>query len=607
MLKMKTPDTVVPTVYRVGQQDIIPQEDERSTQVQTPIPVAMGQAATKDVPTQSVSPEPMPPVPFVYFDSRPQTPAQEERAKTPTPTTQVNMDRPPVPPKPEMMYASPWASEIPRFFDSYYPQSEENVASIKATPSNPFADIVVANPTPVVPVCVPASPKPVDTLNPWPTTNPAERQELLELIAGFSGSSTSDKVLSSISSTKVEKQPTQQNGMSERASLLERLAFGLQVPTEAPIPMSDSPTPMEKEKAPVAESATAMAPSSNWTSISHDMDHLLQNLHHNVSVLQEHFGGPKQAPSVTESTLSKEALLNPPKKDIVDETSISEGFSVRQSLASLINDLPSLVPTKSPSPALPESASESRVPLSAAFLEDVTVADGQIFPPGAEFVKCWRLLNDSGRDWPESTELVFLAGDSLAANSTAAKQSLTVEVGKVTAGKEVDVWTGELKAPDAPGRYVGYWRLKADGDLFGNSLWIEINVAEADSQHSSDESMASSSIIMPTVSSAPQSHHVSSVTVTTLSAQSTSIASRSEDNLSDAGSDISLISMPSSPSDDEDDVMWHDTRSHTTSELTAAAAALAQTTAPNGSAASPSAAASMDYVLLYDDQSSEDE
>lgn len=30
-----------------------------------------------------------------------------------------------------------------------------------------------------------------------------------------------------------------------------------------------------------------------------------------------------------------------------------------------------------------------------------------------------------------------------------------------------------LQAPDKPGRYVGYWRMKADGELFGNSLWIE--------------------------------------------------------------------------------------------------------------------------------------
>jgi next-to-BRCA1 protein 1 len=78
--------------------------------------------------------------------------------------------------------------------------------------------------------------------------------------------------------------------------------------------------------------------------------------------------------------------------------------------------------------------------LSAKFVEDVTVLDGQTFPPGAEFVKCWRLLNSGERDWPETTELVFLAGDRLADSALP-----PVLVGRVAAGAETDVWTGELK------------------------------------------------------------------------------------------------------------------------------------------------------------------
>ncbi|KAJ3496639.1 hypothetical protein NLJ89_g10455 [Agrocybe chaxingu] len=176
---------------------------------------------------------------------------------------------------------------------------------------------------------------------------------------------------------------------------------------------------------------------------------------------------------------------------------------------------------------------------------------------------------------------------------------MVVEVGKVASGAEIDIWTGELKAPDAPGRYVGYWRLKADGELFGNSLWIEINVVESDSHHSSDESMAASSIIMPTPPSVPHTEHPPSLTAHTHSTQTTSVVSTAmEDNMSDAGSDISLISMPSS-SEDEDEALWHDTRSQATTELAAAG-----TTRAN---ASPSHASAMDYVLLYDDNSSEDE
>jgi len=185
-----------------------------------------------------------------------------------------------------------------------------------------------------------------------------------------------------------------------------------------------------------------------------------------------------------------------------------------------------------------------------------------------------------------------VAGETLSAQSTA------VEIGKVSAGSEIDVWTGELKAPDAPGRYVGYWRLRANGEVFGNSLWIEINVVESDIHHSSDESMAASSIIMPMPNSAfsNASAHVPSETAPSVTESAPTSMASTDDNISDAGSDdISLISMPSS-SDDEDEALWHDTRSQTTAELAAAAAAQA--------AASPRAAA-MDYVLLYDDNSSE--
>ena len=80
--------------------------------------------------------------------------------------------------------------------------------------------------------------------------------------------------------------------------------------------------------------------------------------------------------------------------------------------------------------------------LRSLFLRDNTVPDGQIFPPGAEFVKSWRMLNDGDCDWPESTELVFATGDSLSRDLTGPQR---IKIGSVPAGKEVNVWTGELK------------------------------------------------------------------------------------------------------------------------------------------------------------------
>lgn len=136
------------------------------------------------------------------------------------------------------------------------------------------------------------------------------------------------------------------------------------------------------------------------------------------------------------------------------------------------------------------------------------------------------------------------------------------------------------------------------------SCWLNqfrINVMEADSRHSSDVSLAASAIIMPAASSVQQSDATPSLIAHTASF-STSVVS-TEDNVSDPGSDISLISMPSSSSDDDED-FWHDSRSQTTAEREAAAAAAA---AASGSRASPAAASAMDYVMLYDENSSEEE
>jgi next-to-BRCA1 protein 1 len=105
--------------------------------------------------------------------------------------------------------------------------------------------------------------------------------------------------------------------------------------------------------------------------------------------------------------------------------------------------------------------------------------------------------------------------------------------------------------------------------------------------------MAASSVIMPDASpSAQQSEHVPSTTVHSLSAASTIVT---DDNISDMGSDsssVSLISMPSSPSDDEDEALFHDSRSQTTADRAAVAA-----TPTSG----------LDYVMLYDDNSSSEE
>ncbi|KAL0951646.1 hypothetical protein HGRIS_008326 [Hohenbuehelia grisea] len=264
-------------------------------------------------------------------------------------------------------------------------------------------------------------------------------------------------------------------------------------------------------------------------------------------------------------------------------------------------------------------------PLSAAFLSDVTVPDGQVFPPGAEFVKCWKMLNDSGRAWPESTQLVFVAGESLSRENA----SGVVPVGAVEPGAEFEVWTGELKAPESSGRYISYWRLEdGSGQVFGQSIWIDIDVKENTHSESSSDSLASSSIIMP--SSAPsQAPSVTSsvpvpVTLDNLNIASgpTSTAPSSLvaglDGRSDDGSEASSVSLVSVPSvlssddfehtpaaevliddeDDEDEVVWQDSRSHFSNEQTPGLGAMPIPVA--------TAAGNMEYVMLFDESSEEE-
>ena len=216
-----------------------------------------------------------------------------------------------------------------------------------------------------------------------------------------------------------------------------------------------SPSLIAAEPSDVVNIPQATLDSRNvWPNASCELNHLLQDVRSlSVSESATSFTSEPAAKVLDTPSLREEALLNRP---IAATTN-----GAPHSLAALLNDY-------LPSPSIAQEV--ERTSLSATFVADITVPDGQIFPPGAEFMKCWRVLNDGGCDWPETTELVFVAGDALVID----KQSQISTVGSVKAGTEVDLWTGELKAPDAAGRYVGYWRLRDEkGNLFGNSIWIE--------------------------------------------------------------------------------------------------------------------------------------
>ncbi|KDQ63127.1 hypothetical protein JAAARDRAFT_29129 [Jaapia argillacea MUCL 33604] len=238
------------------------------------------------------------------------------------------------------------------------------------------------------------------------------------------------------------------------------------------------------------------------------------------------------------------------------------------------------------------SQPRSDVALRATFLSDNNIPDGQIFPPGAEFVKSWRMVNDGEREWPETTEMVFVAGHKLGTDAAGVEK---FRVGHVAAGEEINVYTSDLKAPEYPGKYVSYWRLSdGQGTQFGQSVWVDITVAEPISHtdsSNSDDSLASSSVIMPHAAASRAS--VPSEQITGLQAPSgpassftipSTTAEEDEEAPSEHGSDaessVSLISAPSS----EGSSVWEDTRSQ----------------------GSPEQARDMEYVVLYETSSEEE-
>ena len=80
--------------------------------------------------------------------------------------------------------------------------------------------------------------------------------------------------------------------------------------------------------------------------------------------------------------------------------------------------------------------------LDSVLVGDTNVPDGQIFPPGAEFVKGWHMMNNGGLPWPTTTEVQFVAGEMFTSGCSTA---LKAKVGVVHPGQDLDVWTGDLK------------------------------------------------------------------------------------------------------------------------------------------------------------------
>ncbi len=115
----------------------------------------------------------------------------------------------------------------------------------------------------------------------------------------------------------------------------------------------------------------------------------------------------------------------------------------------------------------------------ASFVADLTVQDNTVIPAGAAFTKTWRLRNDGTCAWTSNYQVVFVGGDGMGG-----QHEIPLRV-VVMPGERLDLDI-DLTAPEHPGAYQGFWKLRAPGgEYFGVgasgdvAFWVKIVVPAA--------------------------------------------------------------------------------------------------------------------------------
>jgi hypothetical protein len=119
---------------------------------------------------------------------------------------------------------------------------------------------------------------------------------------------------------------------------------------------------------------------------------------------------------------------------------------------------------------------ESTCTDKAAFMDDITVRDNTQIETGQSFVKIWRLRNVGTCIWDQDYNLAFMGGERMGSPLLIPLSS------EVQPGQSVDLMI-DMTAPDQPGIYQGFWRLRSsNGRFFGigtrgdQSFWVKIVV-----------------------------------------------------------------------------------------------------------------------------------
>lgn len=114
----------------------------------------------------------------------------------------------------------------------------------------------------------------------------------------------------------------------------------------------------------------------------------------------------------------------------------------------------------------------------AQFVRDLSIEDNSLLPPGASFVKTWRLKNIGHCTWTTNYMLVFQGGNAMEAN-----RSIPLPR-SVEPNQTIDL-SATMKAPQKSGTYRGDWMLSdPSGTRFGigskgdQTFWVQIRVKD---------------------------------------------------------------------------------------------------------------------------------
>ncbi|XP_068229862.1 uncharacterized protein [Palaemon carinicauda] len=116
----------------------------------------------------------------------------------------------------------------------------------------------------------------------------------------------------------------------------------------------------------------------------------------------------------------------------------------------------------------------------ALYLRDMTYPDGSVVPPGKDFVKTWRVVNNGVMTWNEKTTLCKWT--QVRFRGSPAGWKLKPSMKRVVCppldpGQEGDISIA-FTAPSEPGWYATHWRFCQRGRVFGNQMWCAIRVEE---------------------------------------------------------------------------------------------------------------------------------